>query len=124
MITQARKFSNDFSSLSDNVKGYIRLKLELYKLMAVEGVAQLLSGIMMTIVVMLLAFFFLFFLALAFVYWYGEVVGPMYVGSLIVVAFYLVAAALVFIFRDRLFINPLITKLTDVTHEEGSDEEK
>lgn len=124
MITQARKFSDDFSSLSDNVKGYIRLKLELYKLMAVEGIAQLLSAIMMTLIVMLLSFFFLFFLALAFVYWYGEVVGPMYVGSLIVVAFYLIAAAVVFFFRDQLFINPLITKLTNITHEEGSDEEE
>jgi|GEM_PF-889154 len=123
MITQARKFSEDFSSLSDNVKGYVRLKLELYKLMAVEGIAQLLSGIMMMLVVMLLAFFFLFFLALAFVYWWGEVVGPMYVGALIVVAFYLVAAVIVYIFREQLFINPLITRLTNVTHEEGSDEE-
>jgi len=123
-MIQARKFSDDFSSLSDNVKGYIRLKLELYKLMAVEGVAQLLASVMITLVVLLLSFFFLFFLALAFVYWYGEEFGQMYVGALIVVAFYLVASVLVFVFRDKLFVNPLITKLTSITNEEDSDEDK
>jgi len=119
-----RKFSDDFSSLSENVKGYIRLKLELYKLIAVEAVAQLLASIMITLVALLLSFFFLFFLSLAFVYWYGEEIGQMYVGALIVVAFYLVASVLVFIFRDKLFVNPLITKLTSITHEENSDEGK
>ncbi len=114
----ARKISDDFSSLSGNVKGYIRLKLELYKLMVAEGVAQLLSSIMISLVVLLLSIFFLFFLALAFVYWYGEVVGHMYVGALIVTAFYLVISVIVFIFRDKLFIDPLITKLTSLMDEE------
>ena len=119
---EARKISEDFSSLSGNVKDYIRLKLELYKLMAVEGVAQLLSSIMISLVVLLLSIFFLFFLALAFVYWFGEEVGHMYVGALIVTAFYLVLSVIVFIFRDKLFINPLITKLTTLMDEEDGDE--
>ena len=94
------------------------MKLELYKLMVAEGVAQLLSSIMISLVVLLLSIFFLFFLALAFVYWYGEVVGHMYVGALIVTAFYLVISVIVFIFRDKLFIDPLITKLTSLMDEE------
>lgn len=124
MMMQAKKISEDFSSLSENVKGYIGLKLELYKLMAVEGIAQLLSSMMITLVVLMLSVFFLFFLALAFVYWYGEVAGHMYVGALIVVGFYVVAFVVVYVFRDKLFVNPLITKLTNLTHEEVSDEEK
>ncbi|MBL7113707.1 MAG: phage holin family protein [Bacteroidales bacterium] len=121
---EARKISDDFSSLSGNVKGYIRLKLELYKLMAVEGAAQLISSIMISLVVLLLSIFLLFFLALAFVYWYGEEFGHMYVGALIVVGFYLAAAVVVYIFRDQIFINPLITRLTTFTQEEESDEEQ
>lgn len=123
-MTQIRNISNDFSSLSGNVKSYIRLKLELYKLMAVEGIAQLLSSIIITLVVLLLSIFFLFFLALAFVYWYGEEVGQMYVGALIVVAFYLVASVLVFVFREKLFINPLITKLSILMHEEEEPDDE
>ena len=119
---ESRKISDDFSSLSGNVKDYVRLKLELYKLMAVEGIAQLLSSIIISIVVLLLAIFFLFFLALAFVYWYGEVAGHMYVGALIVTGFYLILSVLVFIYRDKLFVNPLITKLTSLMQEEDSDE--
>ncbi|MBE0647591.1 MAG: hypothetical protein IH596_07400 [Bacteroidales bacterium] len=121
-MKQAQKISEDFSSLSGNVKGYIGLKLDLYKLMAVEVIAQLLSSIMITFVVLLLSVFLLFFLALAFVYWFGEEVGHMYVGALIVVAFYAVAFVFVYIFREKLFVNPLITKLTTLTHEEDADE--
>lgn len=120
---EARKFTEDFNSLSGNVKGYIRLKLELYKLMAVEGAAQLISSLMITIVVVLLSVFFLFFLGLAFIYWYGEVAEHTYVGALIVTGFYLVLSVIVFIFRDKLFINPLVTKLTTAMHEEENDEE-
>ncbi|MFC2102732.1 hypothetical protein ACFLS7_07030 [Bacteroidota bacterium] len=78
---------------------------------------------MITLVVLLLSIFFLFFLALAFVYWYGEEFGHMYVGALIVVGFYLVASVIVYIYRERIFINPLITRLTTITHEEESDED-
>ncbi len=123
-MKQARKISDDFSSLSGNVKGYVRLKLELYRLMAIEGAVLLLSSLLISLVVLLLAIFLLFFLGLAFVYWYGEVVGHMYVGALIVVGFYLIASVLVYKFREKLFINPLIIKLTTLTHEEESDEEK
>lgn len=115
--------SDNISSLSGNVKEYVRLKIELFKLMAIEGAVQLLSTILISLVVLLLAIFFLFFLALAFVYWYGEMVGPMYVGALIVTGFYLLISVLVFILRDKLFINPLIVKLTRLIYEEGYHEE-
>jgi len=121
---EARNISDNFSSLSGNVKEYIRLKLDLYKLMLVEGVTQLVSSVMISLVVLLLANFFLFFLGLAFVYWFGEEVGHMYVGALIMVGFYLLASLLVYIFRDRLFINPIITKLSTFLHEEKHDEEE
>ncbi len=121
---EARKISDDFSSLSDNVKDYIRLKLELYKLIAVEGIAQLLSSIIISLVVLLLSIFFLFFLALAFVYWYGEVAGHMWVGALIVTGFYLIVSVFVYIYRNKLFVNPLITKLTSLMEEEETDEDE
>jgi hypothetical protein len=123
-MKQVRQITDDFSSLSGNVKGYVRLKLELYRLMAIEGAVMLLSSLLISLVVLLLAIFLLFFLGLAFVYWYGEVVGPMYVGALIVVGFYLAASVLVFLYREKLFINPLVIKLTTIINEEGSDEEK
>jgi len=123
-MMEARNISDNFSSLSGNVKEYIRLKLDLYKLMLVEGVTQLVSSVMISLVVLLLANFFLFFLGLAFVYWFGEEVGHMYVGALIMVGFYLLASLLVYIFRDRLFINPIITKLSTFLHEEKHDEEE
>ncbi len=123
-MMEARKISEDFSSLSGNVKGFIRLKLDLYKLMIVEAAAQLISSLMISLVVILLSMFFLFFLGLAFVYWYGEVAEHTYVGALIVTAFYLVVSIIVFIFRDKLFVNPLISKLTTAMHEEEHDEDQ
>lgn len=123
MTMESRKISEDFYSLSENIKEYIRLKLDLYKLLVVEAAAQLISSLIITLVVLLLAVFFLFFLALAFVYWYGEVAGHMYVGALIVTGFYLVISVIVYIFRDKIFVNPLVTRLTTSMHEEENDEE-
>lgn len=90
--------------------------------MATEGIAVLISSIMITLVVMFLLFFILFFLALAFIYWYGEYAGPMYIGALIIAGFYFMVSVVVFFFRDQLFVNPLIKKLTDFINQEEGDE--
>ncbi|MFH1937499.1 MAG: phage holin family protein [Bacteroidota bacterium] len=121
---EARKIPEHFSSLSGNVKHYIRLKIELYKLMAAEGVAQLISHIIISLVLFLLSIFLLFFLSMAFIYWYGEHVGQEYIGALIVVGFYLLASVMVYLFRYQLFINPLISRLTTLMKEEDSDEDQ
>jgi len=105
---ESSNLSGKFSSLTGNVKEYIRLRIELLKLTAAEGLIQALSYLMLTIVLFLLGMFLLFFLSLAFIYWFGQHAGPMYVGALIVVVVYLAAFILVYIYRKKLFIDPLV----------------
>lgn len=124
MMTENRTLPDKFSSLTGNVKDYVRLKIELYKLMAAEGLAQVIGHLLITLVLFLLCMFLLFFLSLTFIYWFGEEIGHTYVGAMIVVAFYLVASVIVYLFRYRIFVNPLISKLSGFFSEEGGNDEE
>jgi hypothetical protein len=118
------KIPDQFSSLTDHVKEYIGLKLELFRLTATEKLASLTTHILLSLILFVLGMFFLLFLSLAFIFWYGEVAGPMYEAALMVAGFYVVIALVIWIFRIPVFVNPLISRLSNLFLEEGTDETK
>lgn len=122
---EPQNLSGTFNSLSSNLREYVNLKISLYKLMATEALAQAASHLMITIVLFLLGMFLLFFLSLAFVFWFGEQTGSTWGGSLIVAGLYLILIVIIFLKREKLFLNPLIQKLTLFIQEEeeASDED-
>jgi len=112
------KISDNFSSLTENVKDYIDLRIDYFKLVLTEKLARLTSFFLIAIIFFILAMFLLLFLSLAFVFWFGEEWGPSWVGALIVTAVYVVGGALVYVKRKTLFINPLVSHLTKILMEE------
>jgi len=111
-----------FSSLSDNVKEYVTLKLEYFKHVAAEKMAQLLTHLLISLVIFIMIILIVLFLSFAFILWWGEYIGPTYIGALIVVGFYVLAGVLVYLLRYPLFINPLISKMSNVILEDQKDE--
>jgi len=119
---ETKKIGEQFTSLSDNVKEYVNLKLEYYKLAATEKASQLVTSLMITIVIFILVMLILFFLSFAFILWWGEYIGPSYVAALIVVGFYLVVGVLVYLLRYPLFINPLVSSISNTILEDPDNE--
>ncbi len=64
--------------------------------------AVLLAGLLALIVVML---------SFAFVFWYGSTIGPYHHGFLIVSLFYLLAGLILFLFREKIIIDPFLRKM-------------
>ncbi len=111
-----------FSSLSENVKEYVTLKLEYFKLVAAEKMTQLLTHLLISLVIFIMIMLIVLFLSFAFILWWGEYIGPSYIGALIVVGFYVLAGVLVYLLRYPLFINPLISKMSNIIMEDQKDE--
>jgi ABC-type proline/glycine betaine transport system permease subunit len=117
------KISDNFSSLTENVEDYINLRINYIKLVLTEKIAKLASFFMIAVIFFILAMFLLLFISLAFVFWFGEEVGPTYLGALIVVALYIIVGVGVYLGRFKLFLNPLVTHLTRVLMEEEEEQD-
>jgi hypothetical protein len=116
------KFSESISMLSDHVKEYINLQADLLKLILVEKLSRLTSLLLLFILFLILLIFAAGFVCLAFVLWYGENIGAMWAGALIVVGVILVKCILLYVFRKKLLLNPIITHLSKIIMEDPDHE--
>ena len=117
------KISDNFSSMTENVKDYVNLRIDLVKLILTEKIAKLASFFLIAVIFFILAMFLLLFLSLAFAFWFGDEIGPTWLGALIVTAFYVLCGLLIYVKRHQFFINPLVSHLTKILMEEKDENE-
>ena len=120
---EAQKISENFSELADNVKKYIQLRIDLLKLNILEKISKLVSYLVITVVFFLLFLFFILFISMGFIFWFRDNLGPEWIGSLIVAGFYIMIGIQIYLLRFRLFINPVVTRLSKILFED-EDKEK
>jgi uncharacterized membrane protein YqjE len=115
------KISDNFSNLTENVKDYVNLRIDLIKIILTEKIAKLATFFLIAVIFFILGMFLLLFLSIAFVFWFGSAVGPGWIGALIVTAFYILLAALIYLQRNAFFINPLVSTLTKILMEDHNE---
>jgi uncharacterized membrane protein YqjE len=117
---ESGKIADSFSLLTENVKDYVNLRLDLAKLVLTEKLAKLTSFFLIAVIFFILAMFLLLFLSMAFVFWF-EQVGPAWLGALIVTAVYVLGGVLIYVQRHKFFINPLVSHLTKILMEDKDE---
>lgn len=120
---ESEKISDNFSNLTENVKDYINLRIDLVKLIITEKIARLASFFLIAVIFFIIAMFIMLFLSLAFLFWFGDIVGPTWVGALIVTAFYVLVCLIIYMKRDQIFLNPLVTHLAKILLEDQDETE-
>jgi len=118
---ETTKISENFSELTENVKDYVNLRIDYVKLLLTEKIAKLASFFLLSVIFFILAMFLLLFISFAFVFWFGEEIGPTYVGALIIVAVYILSGIAVYALRFKIFINPMVKHLTKILMEEPDE---
>jgi uncharacterized membrane protein YqjE len=117
------KISDNFSQLTENVKDYVNLRIDLAKLIITEKLAKLVSFFLISVIFFILGMFLLLFLSISFVFWFGSDIGPAWIGALIVTAFYVLGGILIYAKRHAFFINPLVTQITKILMEDKDENE-
>ncbi|MEI6436127.1 MAG: phage holin family protein [Bacteroidota bacterium] len=120
---ESGKISDNFTQLTENVKDYINLRIDLAKLIITEKLSKLISLFLITVIFFILSMFLLLFTSLAFVYWFGAEIGPSWLAALIVTGVYILGGIFIYIKRHEFFINPLVSQLTKILMED-KDENK
>jgi hypothetical protein len=120
-MTDPGKISDNFASMTDHIKDYVNLRIDLAKLIITEKLAKVVSFFLIMVIFFILAMFLLLFLSMAFIFWFGDVVGPFWLGTLIITAVYLSGGIFIYIRRHEIFINPLVTQLTKILMEDKDE---
>ncbi len=120
---EQRKISENFSAMTDDVRQYIQLKLDMLRLVITEKMSKLTSFFMLGVIFLCFFFFFILFVSLAFLFWFKDHLGPAWAGSLIIAGFYLLLGFLAYRLRFKLFIDPLVSELSKIIMEGDEDDE-
>ncbi|MCX6286262.1 MAG: phage holin family protein [Bacteroidetes bacterium] len=118
---ESNRISDNFSSLTENMKNYVNLRIDYIKLLLTEKIAKLASFFLISVIFFILSMFLILFISFAFVFWYGEEVGPTFVGALIIVAFYVIMGLFIYGMRHKLFINPMVKRLAKIIMEDENE---
>ncbi len=78
-----------FTDLKEEISAYVGLKLRLWKLMAIERTAGVLSSLSHGLILVLFAFFTVLFLFVALGFFLGDLLGSIAWGFLIVSGIYI-----------------------------------
>ncbi|ABG60786.1 hypothetical protein [Cytophaga hutchinsonii] len=98
--------ASPISKLIQRAEDYAKTTLTLYKLTMVQKSADIVSGIVSKLLLLLVMAFFLLMLSLGASLWIGEMLGKSYYGFFIVTAFYLLLFILLYIFRAQFIVSP------------------
>jgi hypothetical protein len=120
---ESQRLTDNVTEISDNVKAYMRIKIDLLRLTLTEKLSLIISALLISVILFLVFLFISMFVSIAFIFWFRDHAGPLYVGALIVAGFYLLVGIIMFLIRNRLFIDPLVSQITKILLEE-EDENK
>jgi hypothetical protein len=120
---EQKKVSESIAEMTEQVKTYVQLRIDLFKLSLTEKLATLTTTLLISIIFFIVFLFFTLFLSLAFIFWFREYAGAAWVGSLIVAGFYILIGIVVFLLRDKLFLNRIVTQISKILLEEEEENE-
>ena len=121
---ESPKFSENITDLIDQVKNYVHLRINLFKLNLTEKLATLTTTMLISIIFFIVFLFFTLFLSLAFIFWFREYMGKAYIAALIVAGFYILVGIVIYFLRNKLFLNRVVTQISKVLLEEEEENEE
>lgn len=111
---------NYFSKVGEtatDAADYVRLQLDRFKLRMLDNFSTLLSAFFSTFLIVLLSGIALVFLAGAFVIALGEWINSQVWAFMIVAGIFILAVVILFIFRQRLFVDGIVRLLSRIMFE-------
>lgn len=103
--------STPVESLVDRVKSYVETRIDLLRLKAIDKSSSFLSLLLSMIIVILIGFIFIMLLSIGVALLIGHLLGNAYYGFFIVAGFYLLAAILIFSFRNKWLKEPIANSM-------------
>ncbi len=116
-------YTNNIQSLWIEIKNYLELQKEYLKLDTAEKLTVLLSAVATAAVCLTIGAMALFFLLFALALWFGQMIGNLFVGFLIMGILLLLMMVIVYTKRKQWIIQPLSRLIVGLFINEEEEEE-
>lgn len=114
--------SDKYQQTWADIKQFASTKFDLLKVGFLEKAARIVGLILFALVLVLLLFAVISFGCLALIYALGQTL-PMWASALIVVALWLLIMTGAIVFRQQLFINPILAAISSILFEPTDKEQ-
>lgn len=105
---------SEYQKLLDETKEYVRLRYKLLKLDLLEKSSRIIALLIVILVAIVLAIGALTYFSLAIIHALEDLLGGLTLGYCIFGGLFVLLALIMFIFKDKLIINPLIKQLSEI----------
>ncbi|MCQ2286791.1 MAG: phage holin family protein [Bacteroidales bacterium] len=122
-MKEEEKSDDKYKSLVKDAKEYIELQSDLIRLNLVEKLSQIISYFAVILIVVVLAMAAFVYCSVAFVIWMKSFLGSYLYGFLILGGFFILLTLILLACRKKLFINPIIKKLSSILFSDSKDED-
>lgn len=108
----------EFKDLKGTTKDYIDSSIQYYQLWGLKMSSEAASYILIRFIIGIFAMLAMLFLSLAAAFAIGNALGKVSLGFLIMGSFFILVISICLIFRERLFIRPVIKKFSNIFYNE------
>ncbi len=116
-------FAKVITDMTDSIRKYIEIRLNLTKLDVLEKSAKILSLLLSAIFLFIIFMLFLFFISLTMAKWLGQLMNSDALGYLIIAVIYLISGIIVLRYRRKLFLGSAIKHLSEIFFEDTEEDE-
>ncbi|MEO6453677.1 MAG: phage holin family protein [Ginsengibacter sp.] len=109
--------TTSIESIFERIKSYIETRIELLKLKAIDKSSSIVSNIITYIVVFLIFWCFFLLLNIGLALLIGELIGKIYIGFLILAAFYAVVGIVLLKNKNKWVKTPVVNMMVKGLHE-------
>ncbi len=102
---------------------YLETQATLLKVVLIEKLSEAGTYILTSVSLILALLFCCFLFSLGFAFWYGENIGPIYIGFFLASGFFIFVGFLIAIFRKRLFTNHVMRILVSLFNEDSNSKD-
>lgn len=102
------RFTKPAEELAAGTAAYVNLKIDELKLRTVKGLSVALNRILLSVLFLTLGSIVLMAVSFGTILLIGRLIGNYAAGAFIVAAFFLILIVVLYLLRDRLFINGLV----------------
>lgn len=110
--------------LADSARDYVDLKVDDVKLRAVKGLSISLNRLLSMILVLGAASIAMLALAFGLILLLGNAIGNYAAGAFIVAGFFLIVTVILFIFKDKLFVDGFVRMFARIFFDDSQTEDK
>lgn len=115
---------NPIRQTLEDLNDYLKLQTDKFKLRLVDNLSVLLSGILSVFIVIVLLCFALVMLTIAASWAIALLVGSHLWAALIVAGIYIIVAIIIYRFRSRIFVNPMVHMFSKLMFEKEFEKDK